>query len=168
MKKLILYAVVGGIAFVIGYFVNDQFFSDRAPVQPINFSHKIHAGDNQIPCQYCHIYAERSRVSGVPNVKRCMGCHQIIKTDSPEIQKVASYWDKKEPIPWVKVYNLPDHVYFPHKRHVRAGLDCKNCHGDVASMARIEKVSSLQMGWCLSCHSKKEVKNGSDCWTCHK
>jgi len=155
MKKLILYAVVGGIAFVIGYFVNDQFFSDRAPVQPINFSHKIHAGDNQIPCQYCHIYAERSRVSGVPNVKRCMGCHQIIKTDSPEIQKVASYWDKKEPIPWVKVYNLPDHVYFPHKRHVRAGVDCKNCHGDVASMARIEKVSSLQMGWCLSCHTKR-------------
>ncbi|MBI4950060.1 MAG: cytochrome c3 family protein [Deltaproteobacteria bacterium] len=168
MKKLILYAVVGGIAFVIGYFVNDQFFSDRAPVQPINFSHKIHAGDNQIPCQYCHIYAERSRVSGVPNVKRCMGCHQIIKTDSPEIQKVASYWDKKEPIPWVKVYNLPDHVYFPHKRHVRAGVDCKNCHGDVASMARIEKVSSLQMGWCLSCHTKREVKNGRDCWTCHK
>ncbi|HAO92781.1 MAG: menaquinol oxidoreductase [Deltaproteobacteria bacterium GWB2_55_19] len=168
MKKLILYAVVGGIAFVIGYFVNDQFFSDRAPVQPINFSHKIHAGDNQIPCQYCHIYAERSRVSGVPNVKRCMGCHQIIKTDSPEIQKVASYWDKKEPIPWVKVYNLPDHVYFPHKRHVRAGVDCKNCHGDVASMARIEKVSSLQMGWCLSCHTKREVKNGHDCWTCHK
>lgn len=168
MKKLILYAVVGGIAFIIGYFVNYQFFSDRAPVQPINFSHKIHAGDNQIQCQYCHIYAERSRVSGVPNVKRCMGCHQIIKTDSPEIQKVASYWDKKEPIPWVKVYNLPDHVYFPHKRHVRAGVDCKNCHGDVATMARIEKVSSLQMGWCLSCHTKREVKNGRDCWTCHK
>ncbi len=168
MKKLILYALTGIISLAIGYGIQQQFFSDRAPVQPINFSHKIHAGDNKIPCQYCHIYAERSRVSGVPNVQRCMGCHKVIKTDSPEIQKVAAYWDKKETIPWIKVHNLADYVYFPHKRHVRAGVECTNCHGDVPAMDRITRVASLKMGWCLSCHTKKGVKNGRDCWTCHK
>lgn len=168
MKKLILLAITGIIAFGIGYGINELYFSGKDPVQPINFSHKIHAGDNKIPCLYCHVFAERSRVSGVPNVQRCMGCHKVIKTDSPEIQKVAAYWDKQEPIPWVKVHNLPDHVYFPHKRHVRAGVECMNCHGDIASMSRVERVSPLKMGWCLSCHKKRQVNNGTDCWTCHK
>ncbi|MFQ5736758.1 MAG: cytochrome c3 family protein [Thermodesulfobacteriota bacterium] len=168
MKKLILLAITGLITFGIGFAINETFFSGREPVQPINFSHKIHAGDNKVPCLYCHVFAERSRVSGVPNVQRCMGCHKIIKTDSPEIQKVAAYWDNKEPIPWIKVHNLPDHVYFPHKRHVRAGVQCTNCHGDIASMPRVKRVSSLKMGWCLGCHTKRGVKNGRDCWTCHK
>lgn len=165
---LVIIGVIGAVFFVIGYGVNAAFFSDFTPEQPIEFSHKIHAGDNKIPCMYCHIYAERSRVSGVPNVQRCMGCHKIIKTDSPLIQKLTEYWDKKEPIPWVKVYNLPDYVHFTHKRHIKAGLDCKLCHGDVASMDRITKVASLQMGWCLNCHASRDVVNGQDCWTCHK
>ena len=168
MKKFIAYVLTVVISLAIGYGIQRQFFSDRAPLQPINFSHKIHAGVNKIPCQYCHIYAERSRVSGVPNVQRCMGCHKIIKTDAPEIQKVTAYWEKKEPIPWTKVHNLPDYVYFPHKRHVRAGVECTNCHGDVPNMDRITRVSSLKMGWCLTCHAQKGVKNGRDCWTCHK
>lgn len=165
---LITLAITGAVCFGIGYAINITYFNDNTPDQPINFSHKIHAGDNQIPCMYCHIYADRSRVAGVPNVARCMGCHKVIKTDAPEIIKLTSYWDKKEPIPWVKVYNLPDYVHFTHKRHIKAGLDCKACHGDVASMAKITKVSSLEMGWCLSCHTKREVKDGRDCWTCHK
>jgi len=168
MKKLILLVITGVIAFGIGFGINELFFSGREPVQPINFSHKIHAGDNKIPCLYCHVFAERSRVSGVPNVQRCMGCHKIIKTDSPEIQKVAGYWERKEPIPWIKVHNLPDHVYFPHKRHVKAGVQCQECHGDIASMPRVKRVSSLKMGWCLGCHTKRHNKNGRDCWTCHK
>lgn len=168
MKKLIIYVIVFGITFLAGYALNELYSADRTPVQPINFSHRIHAGDNKIPCMYCHIYADRSRVSGVPNEQRCYGCHKIIKTDAPEIQKLMSYWDKKEPIPWVKVHNLPDHVYFPHKRHIKAGLDCALCHGDVPKMDRISRVSSLKMGWCLNCHTKREVKNGRDCWTCHQ
>lgn len=167
MKKLILYIFIGVITFGAGYGVNQLYFSDRAPLQPINFSHKIHAGENKIPCMYCHIYADRSRVSGAPNVQRCMGCHKVIKTDSPEIQKLASYWDRKEPIPWVKVHHLPDYVYFPHKRHIKAGLECQLCHGNVQSMPVVTRVSSLKMGWCLNCHDKKQVKNGRDCWTCH-
>lgn len=167
MLKYIAGFVIFAITFGVGYTLNDLYSSDRRPKQPIEFSHRIHAGDNQIPCLYCHIFAERSRVSGVPNVKRCMGCHVVIKTDSPEIQKLASYWDKKEPVPWVKVHNLPDYVYFPHKRHIKAGRQCKDCHGDIASMDRVRRVSSLKMGWCLNCHGRYNVKNGSDCWTCH-
>lgn len=168
MKKFIIYIIVAVITFVIGYKINDIYLSGRTPDQPINFSHKIHAGDNKIPCMYCHVFAERSRVSGVPNERRCMGCHSVIKTDAPEIIKLASYWDRKEPIPWVKVYNLPDHVYFPHKRHIRAGVECQTCHGDVASMAKITRVAPLKMGWCLNCHTQRAVKNGRDCWTCHQ
>ncbi len=167
MKKFFLYIVIGLLALYIGYVVND-LYADRSPSQPIDFSHKIHAGDNKVPCLYCHIYADKSTVSGVPSVERCMGCHRVVKADSPLIKELTSYWKRKEPIPWVKVHNLPDHVYFPHKRHVKAGLQCQQCHGDVASMKRITRVSPLTMGWCISCHTKKEVKNGSDCWTCHK
>lgn len=168
IRQLVALVVVAGVCFLIGYGVNITFFYDKTPVQPIDFSHKIHAGDNKIPCMYCHIYADRSRVAGVPNVARCMGCHKIIKTDSPLIQKLTAYWDKKEPIPWVKVHNLPDYVHFTHKRHIKAGLQCQMCHGDVASMPRITRVSSLKMGWCLTCHEQRGVKNGKDCWTCHK
>ena len=185
MKNLVMFVLIFVVTFGIGYNVNNAYFSDRSPEQPIPFSHRIHAGDHKIPCMYCHIYADRSKVAGVPNVQRCMGCHKIIKTDSPLIQKLTSYWDNKEPIPWVKVYNLPDHVYFPHKRHIKAGVPCQRCHGDVAKMDRITKqavflgipyvrVSHLKMGWCLECHTNEAqkyigtpVKNGTDCWTCH-
>lgn len=168
IKSLIAYSAIGVITFIMGYTAHNQYFSGKTPRQPIEFSHRIHAGDNSIPCLYCHIYAERSRVAGVPNVKKCMGCHSVIKTDSPEIQKLASYWDKEEPMAWVKVHNLPDHVYFPHKRHVAAGVKCQTCHGPVETMDRITRVSSLKMGWCLNCHTERNVKNGRDCWTCHK
>lgn len=175
MKKFLLYIFIGVAAFAISYYITVRNSYDISPVQPITFSHRIHAGDNNIPCMYCHIYAERSPVAGVPDVQRCMGCHKVIKTDSPLIQEVTSYWDKKKPIPWVKVYNLPDYVYFSHKRHVRAGVECRMCHGDVAKMDVVSRVSSLKMGWCIDCHTNgaiaiigREVRNGKDCWTCHK
>jgi len=172
MKKIIISVVIPVIIFFVtfgvGYAVYDAYLSGRQPSQPINFSHKIHAGDNQVPCLYCHIYAERSPSSGVPNVQRCMGCHNIIKTDAPEIQKLAGFWERKEPIPWIKVHNLPDYVYFPHKRHVKAKLKCQECHGPIETMPVVRRVSSPKMGWCLKCHTKKKVENGRDCWTCHE
>ena len=168
LKRFALYGITGIITFIIGYSINDYYSTDRTPVQPIEFSHQIHAGTNRIPCKYCHIYVERSRVAGVPSVQRCIGCHSVIKVDALEIKKLTSYWEDREPIPWVKVHNLPDYVYFPHKRHIKAGLECQMCHGDVASMKRVTRVSSLQMGWCLDYHKKREVKNGRDCWFCHQ
>lgn len=140
-------------------------FIDDAPDQPINFSHKKHAGDNQVPCRFCHMYAIKSKVSGVPSVQRCMGCHASIRTDSPEIKKIHKYWNAQEPIPWVKVYDLPDYIYFPHKRHVKGGVKCQECHGEVQNMAKVRRVQHLVMGWCLGCH--KERNGPTDCWECH-
>lgn len=156
------------VGFILGYWINQTYYSGNSPVQPIAFSHKIHATDNQIPCQYCHVYASRTITAGVPSVAKCMSCHKVVKTDSPEIQKVAGYWTRQEPIPWIKVHDVPDFVYFPHKRHIKAGLACQQCHGPIETEARVTKTASLLMPWCIDCHTTKEVVNGKDCWTCHK
>jgi hypothetical protein len=97
-----------------------------------------------------------------------MGCHESIATDRPEIQKVQQYWDEQKPIPWIKVHDVPDFVHFTHKRHIKAGLECQQCHGPVETMDRIERQASLRMPWCVECHTEREVDNGRDCWTCHK
>ncbi len=172
---LILMTVVA--SYFVGLNILDNyFFIEASPVQPINFSHKIHAGDNEIPCLYCHIYANKSIVAGVPSVQRCMGCHEKIRTDSPEIAKLQRYWKRREPIPWVKIHDLPDYIQFPHKRHVKAGVDCqKDCHGPIATQDRVTKVASLMMSWCLDCHFNrvftgadgKKRKGPDDCWACH-
>jgi hypothetical protein len=139
---------------------------DRSPVQPIAFSHKMHAGDNGIPCLFCHRYATKSRIAGIPAVADCRACHLFIAENAPEIKKLTMYWEKKEPIPWVRVYHVPDHVYFPHMMHIRAGLVCAECHSDVAAMPRVIRSVKIDMGWCLNCH--RQHKASIDCWTCHK
>lgn len=129
--------------------------------QPINFSHKTHAGDNNVACEFCHSSARKSSISGVPPVKTCVGCHNVIKGTTPEqqkeITKVIGYWKRKEPIPWKKAHDLPDFVYFSHKRHIKAGFDCTNCHGDVSKVKQplpMEKFGEIpqSMGWCMTCH----------------
>ncbi len=139
---------------------------DCSPVQPIAFSHKIHAGDNSIPCLFCHRAAPKSPVAGIPAVADCRACHMFIAQNSPEIKKLMAYWERKEPVPWVRVYWVPDHVYFPHMMHIRAGRICSDCHGDVASMPRVKRSVKIRMGWCIGCH--REHKASIDCWTCHK
>ena len=139
---------------------------DHSPVQPIAFSHKVHAGDNGIHCLFCHRLAHDSPVAGIPAVADCRACHLFISPDAPEIRKLTAYWDKRQPIPWVRVYGVPDFVYFPHMMHIRAGLDCSGCHGDVAGMVRIARSVKIEMGWCLNCH--REHRASIDCWTCHK
>ncbi len=94
------------------------------------------------------------------------GLPLFIAQNAPEIKKLMTYWEKKEPIPWVRVYGVPDHVYFPHMMHIRAGLVCTTCHGEVAAMQRITRSVKIKMGWCLNCH--KQHKASIDCWTCHK
>lgn len=119
---------------------------DRSPVQPIAFSHKLHAGDNGIPCLFCYRYAPRSPVAGIPTVATCRACHLYISPEAPEIKKLMVFWNNKQPISWVRVYGLPDHVYFPHMMHIRAGLACTACHGEVASMTRITRSVDFKMG----------------------
>jgi len=104
-------------------------------------------------------------VAGIPATADCRACHQFIAPDRPEIVTLRGYWEKKEPIPWVRVYGVPDHVYFPHMMHIRANIACTVCHGEVATMERITRSVSLKMGWCLNCH--RQHKASIDCWTCH-
>lgn len=161
-------AAVGLIGLVIGYYANAAFYPGTTPEQPINFSHKIHAGDFEIPCMYCHTQARRSISAGVPSVNKCVGCHNEVATDRPQIRKVINYFENKEPIPWIKVHDLPDFVYFPHKRHVQADVECQTCHGPVETMEKVSRVAPVKMGECLACHKENEVEHGLDCWTCHK
>jgi len=132
------------------------------PEQPVWFSHKVHAGQNQIDCKYCHFTADKSMHSGIPPVAVCMNCHNQVKkgkiTGEAEIAKVIDAYNNGEPIEWVKVHNLPDHVYFNHSQHVNVGkMDCTECHGDVEKMDEIIQVNDLSMGWCIDCHRTKEV-----------
>lgn len=172
---LVLITVIS--SYFVGLNILDNFvFAEASPVQPINFSHRIHSGEKNMDCQFCHIYASRSVVAGVPSVQLCMGCHDKIRVDSPEIRKLQGYWSRQEPIPWVKIHDLPDYVQFPHKRHVKAGVDCqKDCHGPIAKQAKVTRIASLMMGWCLECHRNRVFKGldgkkrsgPDDCWACH-
>jgi hypothetical protein len=133
--------------------------------QPIAFSHRMHTAANAIPCQFCHAYARRGPVAGVPSVERCARCHRTIAPEHPEIAKVLQYFDDRAPIPWVRVHDLPDFVRFTHKRHVLAGVSCETCHGDVAQMDAAVQVAPLTMGWCLGCHRDRQAP--TDCSVCH-
>lgn len=168
LKPAGLVVLVLLIGVVAGYWVNAAWFPGTSPEQPINFSHRTHAGDFEIPCMYCHTQARRSASAGVPSVSKCVGCHSQVATERPQIRKLMAYWENREPIPWVKVHDLPDFVHFPHKRHVAAGLECQTCHGAVETMEVVRREAPVKMGLCLGCHKEREVEHGLDCWTCHK
>ncbi len=123
-----------------------------APEQPIPFSHKRHVAEQKIPCLYCHSEAEKSRHAGVPALNVCMNCHSVVKVDSPYIQKLKKAFSEGKPIEWVRVHELPDHVYFSHKRHLAKGVACETCHGNVQAMVQIEQKEAMTMGWCMECH----------------
>lgn len=136
-----------------------------APEQPIPFSHKIHAEDNQIPCMYCHANADKSKHATVPGLSVCMNCHSVVKTDSPLIKQVHENYKNDTAIEWIKVHDVPDFVMFNHKRHIAKGIDCAACHGDVQSMDKITQVKTLDMGFCINCHRDNQAP--TDCYTCH-
>ena len=137
------------------------------PPQPIKFPHSRHVKDLGIDCEFCHYYARKSKYAGVPAVEVCIGCHKYVAKvrQRPDIKKLFKYWEEGKPIPWVKVHDLPDFVRFTHRMHLNAGLDCSECHGDVASMDTAERVAPLTMGWCLDCHRKKGAS--TECFACH-
>lgn len=145
----------------------------RGPRQPIFFRHDIHAGQDQIPCMYCHYSAAVSSEPGLPSLQTCLGCHQLIGGSTPshqaEIKKVRDAWRDKRPPEWIRVHALPGFVRFPHMRHIKAfgttAAACATCHGDVQTMPQIEQVSTLRMGWCVRCHVKNNVTR--DCSVCH-
>ena len=166
-------------AWVIGVYGGDEV-PHYKPEQPILFNHTLHAGKSdkgnlEINCQYCHSSAEKSKHAGIPSSNVCMNCHQAVSTGrteggTAEIQKIyaAIGWDpealaytgKEEPVKWVKVHNLPDHVFFSHAQHVAVGkLECQECHGPIdEKMDVAEQWAPLTMGWCVQCHTEREVK----------
>lgn len=135
------------------------------PEQPLPFSHEKHAGERQIDCQYCHASARKSMSAGVPAVSVCMGCHSVVGTELEPIKKLTEAYESKKPVEWTKVHDLPDFVRFTHERHVNSGVQCAECHGDVAKMGTVSQHAPLQMGWCLSCHVEKNAR--MECSTCH-
>lgn len=161
--------------------------------QPIEFPHDRHAGDAdkggmEINCMYCHTYARRSIVAGIPPVQKCIGCHQNIESvrEAPRIKKLFEYWEAKKAIPWKKVHDLPDFVRFNHERHIQRFVlqqgkpvqeACGYCHGDVKTMTVAQRQKPISMGWCATCHQKdhpvdktspKTSKGPNDCFICHK
>ncbi|MEH0007964.1 MAG: c-type cytochrome [Flavobacteriales bacterium] len=164
-------AMYGAWVYLIAIDVNTGY----EPIQPIAFSHEIHAGENKIDCQYCHSSAKHSKTAGIPSANVCMNCHRYIaegpKTGTREIAKIykAVGWDpdrqayipdyKPKPIKWVKIHNLPDFVYFNHAQHVVVGqIACQTCHGPVETMDTVYQYSKLTMGWCIDCHRATAVQ----------
>jgi mono/diheme cytochrome c family protein len=169
--------------FVYGYLSQIGVDKDYQPIQPIHYSHRIHAGSNGIDCKYCHSSARTSKHAGIPSLNVCMNCHKNIAevsdtTATPEyskafydlqIQKLydAVGWDKAnqkytgktEPVKWVRIHNLPDFAYFNHSQHVTvAGIECQKCHGPVQTYEIQKQFAPLTMGWCIDCHRQTDVK----------
>jgi hypothetical protein len=180
-----IFLLLSSAYFVYGYFMQIGVDQDYAPIQPIHYSHKIHAGDNGIDCKYCHSSARVSKHAGIPSLNVCMNCHKNIAEfvgdkDSTyteystefytaEIQKLydAVGWDKTnqkytgktKPVKWVRIHNLPDFAYFNHSQHVTvAGIECQKCHGPVETYEIQKQFAPLTMGWCINCHRETEVK----------
>ncbi|MGL2994409.1 c-type cytochrome [Flavobacterium sp. TSSA_36] len=177
--------------FVYGFLMQVGVDQDYAPIQPIHYSHRIHAGDNEINCKYCHSAARVSKNAGIPSLNVCMNCHKNISevaetTATPEyskafydeqIQKLyaavgwdkttQSYTGKTQPVKWVRIHNLPDFVYFNHSQHVTvAGVECQTCHGPVETYEIQKQFAPLTMGWCIDCHRKTDVKmEGNEYYT---
>ena len=167
------------------------------PVQPIAYSHRLHAGELQIQCRYCHFGADKSRHAGIPPASVCMNCHKFVTAPlgavraedelaekekraprpvvSAELRKLYDAVNSGEPIAWNRIHALPDFVYFDHRPHVNAGVACQLCHGPVESMERVRQVSDLSMGWCVNCHrdanrtgiAGRAVNASTNCSTCH-
>jgi hypothetical protein len=163
----ILLSIVGFGSFGIfaAYYWMSPYNTDvgYAPKQPIEYSHKLHAGDIGMDCRYCHAYAERGPHAGVPATQTCMNCHAQVKKDSPKLEALRTSWAEgkgEAPVPWKKVHVLPDYAYFDHSAHLgvgvgtnRAGVGCETCHGRIDTMDLVRQVQPLSMTWCLECHS---------------
>lgn len=150
-------------AFTPGDTVEDVGYNPKQPIA--EFSHALHAGQNKIPCQYCHSGARRSAVAGIPPMNTCMGCHKLVATDKDPIKFLKEKYDAKDPIRWTKVHDMPDFVRFTHQPHVLAGVECATCHGDMTKQTTAVQVAPLQMGWCVDCHMNNNAS--ISCQTCH-
>jgi mono/diheme cytochrome c family protein len=166
---LVVFLVAGlGFKAVINGLYSVGVQQGYAPVQPIAFSHKLHAGAYEIDCKYCHVGTLKGKSATIPSINICMNCHSSVKTESPQIQKIwaaadwqpatKTYGPNQKPIEWVRIHNLPDLAYFNHAQHVVVGgVECQTCHGPIETMDVVQQYSLLTMGWCIDCHRKTDV-----------
>lgn len=152
---------VVGLCAVVGFFwfYGSPKFTDVGyrPVQPVNYSHKLHAGDLGIDCRYCHTSVEYSSRANVPPMATCMNCHTLVKPDSPKLTGFMENWKNDMPIQWTRVNDIPDFAYFDHSMHITTGVGCIECHGNIAEMEVVKQAKPLSMGWCLDCHRAPEM-----------
>ncbi len=127
------------------------------PIQPIPFSHAIHAGKLQMDCRYCHTTVEQAAFAAIPPTQTCLNCHASIKSESPLLQPMRTSFEKGTPLSWIKVHDLPDFVYFNHSAHVNKGVACVTCHGQINEMEEVRQDQPLSMAWCLECHRSPET-----------
>jgi hypothetical protein len=139
--------------------------SPTGPAQPIDFHHRDHVQTDRLDCELCHSGVRRSAFAGMPPVERCMGCHRVVRPEHPDVLTLRRYYEAGQAIPWVKVYSLPRFVRFSHEAHTLAHVRCETCHGNVAAMDRVARVTPLTMGWCIGCH--RETQASDDCLACH-
>jgi hypothetical protein len=158
-NKIQTYIAVAAFLFaaaVVGFFwyYGSPKYTDVGyrPLQPVPYSHKLHAGDLGLDCRYCHSTVELSPVANVPPTQTCMNCHKLILPESERLLPVRESWAIKVPIKWVRVHMLPDYAYFNHSIHLTAGVGCFTCHGNIADMVEVMQVQPLSMSWCLNCH----------------
>jgi len=163
-NKLPLVIAIGGVILAIvlvwgvWYYFSPKYTDvGYRPVQPVPYSHKLHAGDLGIDCRYCHTTVEVSAWANVPPTQTCMNCHKLILPESEKLLPVRESYATGKPIEWIRVHHIPDFAYFNHSAHLRAGVGCASCHGNVAQMEVIQQVQPLSMGWCLDCHRKPDM-----------
>ena len=133
--------------------------------QPVFFDHAVHVQEAGADCMFCHRSAVSGPDAGMPSVEQCMFCHQAVGQNQPEIEKVRQSWANGQPIDWIRIHRMPDHVRFTHEAHIKAGLSCAACHGDVAKMSQVTQVRPLHMADCIECHVQMQAP--VDCATCH-
>lgn len=150
----LLVGAVGGV-----WYYGSPKYTDVGyrPTQPVPYSHKLHAGDLGIDCRYCHVSVETSAKANVPPTATCMNCHKLVLPQSERLALVRSSYEQQKPIEWIRVHDLSDFVYFNHSSHIRAGVGCVSCHGNVAQMEVVQQVQPLSMSWCLDCHRQPDA-----------
>jgi len=149
---IVVFSVIGVVGFF--WYYGSPKYTDVGyqPAQPIEYSHKVHAGDLAIDCRYCHTTVESSASANVPPTQTCMNCHTLVKPESEKVAPLLASWQNNKPIEWVRVHMLPDYAYFDHSAHITVGVGCISCHGNIAEMEKVTQMEPLSMSWCLDCH----------------
>jgi len=157
--KIVLCLLVMGGAVTAGvwyYFTPKYTRVGYQPIQPVPFSHKLHAGQLGMDCRYCHSFVEVAAHSNIPTTQVCMNCHTQVRPNSPQLAAVRESWETGRPIEWIQIHKTPDYAYFNHAAHVNRGVSCVSCHGDVTEMDVVYHHESQSMEWCLDCHRHPE------------